>query len=502
MTSSPPSLGQRTSGVLLHPTSLPGGHGIGDLGADAIRFAEFLAESSQSWWQMFPLGHPGMGNSPYQSLSAHAGNPLLVSLDRLREDGLLTADEARYDAPHRSATRVHFKDVWSFKIPRLRVAHGRFASQPRKSSYEEFCEKNAGWLDDYSLFCAIKDPLDGAPWTRWPDDLRERKKAALRQAAEDLKREVDFYRFVQYQFHLQWDALRTFCRSKSIGLIGDVPIFVAHDSADVWANPNLFWLDKRGRPLYVAGTPPDYFSSSGQRWGNPLYRWDRMRRDGYSWWMGRFRSILDHFDAVRLDHFIGFHRFWRIPAEDETAANGEFVPGPRDHFFKTLFRKLGTVQLIAEDLGIVTPEVKALRDKFGLPGMRVLQFAFGNDPEANVYLPHSYQPNCVVYTGTHDNDTTVGWFRDAGGRGSTRNRDDVRREREFVIRYVDTDGEEINWDLIRLALMSVANTAIVPAQDLLGLGSEARMNTPGTTEGNWEWRFEKGDLTSKIAERL
>ena len=358
------------------------------------------------------------------------------------------------------------------------------------------------WLKDYALFCAIKDAMKGAAWTQWPDDLRRRRPWSLRRAAENLKDDVDFYRFVQFQFHRQWNRLRQRCREKGVGLIGDIPIFVAHDSCDVWANPRLFWVDTQGKPIYVAGTPPDYFSATGQRWGNPLYRWEVMKKTGYAWWMHRFRVMFGFFDAIRLDHFIGFQRYWRIPGEEPTAQNGVWVPGPRSHFFKTVQRKLGHVQFIAEDLGLVTPEVKALRDEFDFPGMKVLQFAFGSEPEANNYLPHAYPRNCVVYTGTHDNDTTSGWFHDHGGKNSTRSREDIRREREFTLRYAASDGKEIHWDLIRLAFESVANTAIIPAQDILGLGSEARMNTPGTGDGNWEWRFEKGDFTEKIADRL
>jgi len=497
-----PSLEQRASGVLLHVTSLPGPHGIGDLGPQAHEFVQFLSHASQAWWQMFPLGHPGMGNSPYTSISAHAGNPLLVSLDYLREDGLLTPDELRGDGD-RNPGRVDFERAWAFKLPRLRRAYERFCERSRdRTKFDHFCKKNAAWLDDYALYSALKDEMRGSAWTQWPADLRRRKPSALRQAADDLGREIGFYQFIQFEFDQHWERLRDACRHKGIGLIGDLPIFVAHDSADVWANPDLFYLDGTGNPTFVAGTPPDYFSSTGQRWGNPLYRWNVMKKDGYAWWVTRFKSLFERFDAARLDHFIGFQRCWRIPAKDATAAHGVFMPGPRDHFFQAILRKLGKLELIAEDLGLVTPEVKALRDRFAFPGMRVLQFAFGTDPEAGNYLPYSFPHNCLVYTGTHDNDTTVGWFHDNGSHGGTRNRDEIRRERENVLRYVGTDGREIHWDLIRLAFQSVANTAIIPAQDLLGLGSDARMNTPGTGEGNWEWRFRKGDFDSRVVDRL
>ena len=496
-----PSLTRRSAGVLLHISSLPSPHGIGDLGPQAHEFADFLAGTRQTWWQMFPLGHPGMGNSPYASVSAHAGNPLLISLDTLREDGLLQADELRGEGD-RNASRVDYERAWAFKLPRLRRAYERFTERGRdRSRFEAFCRRSAAWLDDYALFSALKEEMRGAPWTQWPADLRRRKSSALRTAREDLDREVGFYQFVQFEFSSQWERLRDACRKKGIGLIGDIPIFVAHDSADVWANPHLFFLDGRGNPTHVAGTPPDYFSSSGQRWGNPLYRWKEMKKDGYAWWIERFRSLFDCFDAARMDHFIGFQRYWRIPFADDTAMRGTFAPGPRDDFFRTVLKKLPHSQLIAEDLGLVTPEVKALRDRFHFPGMRVLQFAFGSDPEANTYLPHTFIPNCVVYTGTHDNDTTVGWFHD-GGSHAGHNRDEIRREREFALRYLASDGREIHWDMIRLAYGSVANTAIIPAQDLLGLGSSARMNTPGTGEGNWEWRFRRGDFDGRVADRL
>ncbi len=497
-----PSLENRTSGILLHPTSLPGGHGIGDLGPEAHSFIEFLHRTRQTWWQMFPLGHPGFGNSPYAALSSHAGNPLLISLDYLNDDGLLTVDDIRHESDRRK-THVDFAHVWEFKRPRLHLAYERFmASHSGRHDFDAFCTANDSWLRDYSLFCAIKDTMKGVAWQHWPEDLRKRKPATLRSATARVRGEVDFYRFLQWQFHRQWTRLRQHAREKGVGLMGDMPIFVAQDSCDVWAYPNQFWVDAHGNPTYVAGTPPDYFSASGQRWGNPLYRWDVMKRKGYSWWLERFRSMFGYFDAVRIDHFIGFHRCWRIPGDDTTARNGHWTPGPRSHFFKTMIRKLGRIQLVAEDLGLVTPEVKTLRDEFDFPGMKVLQFAFGSESEANNYLPHSYPRNCVVYTGTHDNDTTVGWFHDMGGKNSTRSREDIRREKEFTLRYAGSDGKEIHWDLIRLAFMSVANTAIIPAQDILGLGSEARTNTPGTIEGNWEWRFEKGDFNEKIADRL
>ena len=480
----------RTSGVLLHLSSLPGPHGVGDLGGEAARFASFLRSAGQSWWQMCPLGPPGVSNSPYQVLSAFAGNPLFISLEELVKQRLL---EKRDLTGFPSAPKkTQYADAWQFKKPRFRKAFFRFSIEGglESAAFRAFCRRQAFWLDDYALFCAIKESAGGAPWIAWDKDLRDRRPAALAKAARLRRSTMLYHQFLQFQFFRQWIALKRACAARGIGLIGDVPIFVAHDSADVWANQNLFFLDRAGKPICVAGCPPDYFSRTGQRWGNPLYRWDALRRSGYAWWIKRFTTMFELFDAARLDHFIGFENYWRIPAAHKTAERGRWVKGPGAHFFQTVFGKLGRLNLIAEDLGAVTPAVTALRDKLGLPGMRVLQFAFSGDA-SNPHLPRNYVPNTVAYTGTHDNDTTVGWFRKLSPA-----------ERGRVLNYPGVKGKEIHWDMIGLAVASVANTAVVPAQDLLGLGTEARMNFPGVPLGNWEWRLPKNCLKPDLARRL
>ena len=494
-------LGKRSAGVLLHVTSLPGPHGIGDLGPQAHEFARTLAECGQSWWQMLPISPPGAGDSPYSSLSAFAGNPLLLSLDRLADEGLLSKEDL--SGPGFPKGRVEFSAVERFKKPLLRKAFEVFAAgryPALKKDLVSFQKRRANWLPDYALFAALKEAHGGASWTAWEDGLRRREPKALEAARRSLKKEILFQIFLQHQFSRQWRALHDHCRRLGVGLIGDLPIFVSHDSADVWAHQELFWLDRGGTPLKVAGVPPDYFSSTGQLWGNPLYRWDAMRRSGYAWWVARFAAAFEHFDAVRLDHFIGFHNYWEIPGGAATAEGGRWILAPGAELFETVGKKLGELPLIAEDLGVVTPEVKALRDRFGFPGLRVLQMAFGTDAEADTYKPHNYSANCVVYTGTHDNDTTAGWFESAASAASTRSPEDVARERAAILSYLG-GGAEIHWDMIRLAYMSVAATAVIPAQDLLGLGSEARMNLPGTASGNWGWRLEEAALTPEIRRR-
>ncbi len=500
-----PTLETRSSGILHHPTSLPGPHGIGDIGRPAEQFVRFLADAGQAWWQMLPVGPPGGGGvSPYYATSAFAGNPLLVGLDGLFEDGLLSQNDL---APDRSfpPDQIRFGEVTAFKTPRFRRAFAAFAADRNPDLQEEFYgfrSSCSGWLPDFALFCALKDAHGGRAWSGWPEDLRSRKPSALAGARARLETEVHFHEFIQFAFHRQWTRLRTLAHSLDIGLIGDAPIFVAHDSADVWANPDLFCLDKQGRPTVQAGVPPDYFAKTGQLWGNPLYRWERMRERGYDWWLARLSAILQRFDAVRLDHFIGFHRCWEIPADAETAEHGRWVYVPGRDFFETVQRSLGRIPLIAEDLGIVVPEVKELRDRFHFPGMRVLQFAFGTDLEADNYRPHSYPRRCVVYTGTHDNDTTTGWWNDRGSEASTRTPEQIEREREVVRLYTGTDGKRIAWDMIRVAMVSVADLAVFPIQDLLGLGSEARMNKPGTQEGNWGWRQSPDSLTPESGQAL
>jgi 4-alpha-glucanotransferase len=474
---------------------------MGDLGPGAYRFADFLADSHQGWWQMLPVSPTGFGNSPYMSPSAFAGNELSISLERLADDGLLHLQDAE---PPKDATpeRVNYQAAARFKHAMLRQAFQEFrkraASDPE---FQEFRGQAASWLPDFALFGALRDAHGGAPWTGWDPDVRSRKPQALSAARERLADEVLYQEFLQYEFHRQWVALREYCHQRGVGLIGDIPIFVAHDSVDVWAHPDIFAVDSLGHLTVMAGVPPDYFARDGQLWGNPLYRWDVLRERGYDWWIDRFRTTFDRFDAVRLDHFIGFQRYWEVPADARTARNGRYSPGPGAHFFESVFKTLGPLELIAEDLGNVTPEVVALRNRFDFPGMRVLQFAFA-DGSSCIHLPHTFPRRCAAYTGTHDNDTTAGWFHDRGSPTSTRSPEEIRREHEFVLRYAGTDGREIQWDLIRLALMSVADTAVFPLQDVLGLGSEARMNTPGTSQGNWEWRCPQAALSGEVACRL
>lgn len=498
-----PSLRRRASGVLLHPTSLPGPFGLGDLGPEAHAFLDFLSEAGQTWWQMLPVVEPGVGFSPYSALSAFAGSSLLVSLDRLVQDGLLP--RRRLKAPPRlSRPPADFVGGERFRHDALQEAFEEFertADSASRTAFADFSQSQRSWLEDYALFRALRHERRNAAWWTWEPAVRSREPRALDEARTRLASRLKFERFLQWRFHGDWTLLKVAARARGLGLIGDLPIFVARDSAEVWASPELFWLDEQGRALKVAGVPPDYFAKDGQLWGNPLYRWDRMRESGYRWWIERLRAAFSRFDAVRIDHFIGFHNYWEIPGDAKTAREGRWVPGPGPEFFEDVFAALGEVQLIAEDLGVVTEGVKALRDRFRLPGMKVLQFAFGEDPEARNYQPHRHPRDCVVYTGTHDNDTTVGWWRDRGSKVSTRSPAQIKRERAFAMRYLGSDGREIHWDMIRAALASPADTAVIPAQDLLGLGSEARMNLPGVAEGNWVWRL-KSRLSPRVAARL
>ncbi|MBM4270068.1 MAG: 4-alpha-glucanotransferase [Deltaproteobacteria bacterium] len=494
-----PSLSQRASGVLLHPTSLPGGPGVGDLGG-AKEIVEFLAAAAQSWWQMLPIGPP-RNASPYKALSVFAGDGRLVSLEDLRVRGLLPRTRAlrstRVGARRTTEAprRADFAQARREREPRLREAFATFRSDAgarERRALERFARANATWLPDYALFQALRREQRGRPWTEWPSDLRKRRPAALAAARRRLADEIAYHELVQWIFDEQWSAVRAHAARRGIALLGDVPIYVDHDSADVWSHPELFWLDRSGRSSQVAGVPPDYFSATGQLWGNPLYRWDALAQTGFRWWIDRLRYALRRFDALRLDHFIGFARYWAIPAGAADARSGRYRRGPRDALFRALFGALGRVELVAEDLGSVTREVIELRDRLGLPGMRVLQFAFLPGEEGS--RPWTIPERCVVYPGTHDNDTAAGWFH---RRGRT-----AQRERELVRSYLGTDGREIHWDLIRTALASPANVAIVAAQDLLGLGSESRLNTPGAARGNWAWRLRPGELAGGVARRL
>lgn len=493
----------RQSGILLHPTSLPGRFGVGDLGPEAYRFADLLAETGQGLWQVLPLGPTGYGDSPYQCFSAFAGNPLLVSPEKLREEGLLTtADLAK--APAFPEESVDFGAVIDFKRSVLKHAFARFqktASTTARQGFEGFRREQAGWLGDFALFMALKDAHRGASWTTWERQIKIRRPHAVEQARRDLEAEARAHEFAQYLFFRQWQELRTYVHAHAIQIMGDVPIFVAHDSADVWAHPELFVLAADGSPAVVAGVPPDYFSATGQLWGNPLYRWDMMTRTGYAWWIERFRAVLGLVDLVRLDHFRGFEAYWEVPGKDKTAVNGRWVKGPGGVLFEALEAALGPLPIVAENLGVITPEVEALRERFGFPGMAILQFAFGSDDSAESFKPHNYPRHLVVYTGTHDNDTIAGWW--SGGAGdSTRTQDDVEAERDNCRQYLGTEGREIHWAFVRAVLASVADLAVIPLQDVLGLGSEARMNVPAKPNGNWHWRFSWDQVTSQVGRRL
>jgi 4-alpha-glucanotransferase len=495
----------RASGILLHPTSLPGPFGIGDLGPEAYAFADFLEAAGQSLWQVLPLGPTGYGDSPYACYSAFAGNALLISLDELVREGLLTKDDVATMHPF-AADRVEFDVVHRYKESMLRIAFDAFrlaANSELKAPFADFCREQSAWLDDYALFRALKNIYNGKAWNQWQPELARRNVASLEMLRSQsfFSQDIEAQKFFQFLFFRQWFALKAHCNRRGIQLVGDIPIFVAHDSADVWTNPDQFKLNDDGSPIVVAGVPPDYFSATGQLWGNPLYNWDRMRADGFKWWIERVRATLAMFDIARIDHFRGFAACWEIPGGDKTAERGRWVEAPGRELFTAIRAALGQLPIIAEDLGVITPDVESLRDDFSLPGMRILQFGFSSDSK-NIDLPHNYHQNVVVYTGTHDNDTAVGWFTSVAGAGSTRDAAQIEREREFCLKYLATDGEEINWDFIRAVLASVANTAIVPLQDVLGLGTEARMNLPNSTEGNWSWRFKAGELTNETAARL
>jgi 4-alpha-glucanotransferase len=484
---------RRSSGLLLHVTSLPGRHGSGDLGREALRFVDFCADAGQTWWQMLPVGPPGPPpwNSPYSSPSSAAGSPNLVSLEALARDGLLTPRDLRPPAGASDAA-VGFETVNAFRAQRLRAAHERFRREPGRlqQTFDAFRRRERAWLDDFALFGALKDCYGGAAWTQWPSDLRSRSPAALARAARDLAGEVDYHRFVQFLFDRQWQAVRAHARRRGVGLIGDVPIYVIHDSADVWCDPGLFRLDRSGRPTHVSGVPPDAFSADGQRWGHPQYDWPAHGRQKFRWWVARFARTFRLFDGVRIDHFLGFNRVWSIPAASPTARSGRWVRSPGRELFETLRRELGEKPIIAEDLGALTPQAAALRDRFGFPGMRVFHFGFGGDD--TYHRPHAYPHNAVAYTGTHDNDTTVGWFRSLRPAA-------VRRD---VLTYTGGTGRTVHRDAVRAVMVSPANTAIFPVQDLLGLDGRSRMNTPGTAEGNWGWRVRRGALTTSLAREL
>jgi len=484
----------RASGVLLHVTSLPSPYGVGDVGPMAMRWIDLLHETGQSWWQSLPLGPTGYGNSPYQPLSSFAGNGLLISPDWLIEDGLLRRSDC--NVSWCSETQLDFDKVTSFKHGLLEIAWSNFSvarSPELKVAFEQFCHEQAHWLDDYALFRALKASHDGACYMDWPTELVQRQPAALAEARRDLANQIQKSRFAQFLLYRQGARLKEHAREKGIRLIGDLPFFVSPDSSDVWANPELFLLDEQLRPQFVAGVPPDYFSSNGQLWGNPVYDWDAHRRTGYRWYIDRLRSLLAHVDAVRLDHFRGFAAAWHVPAGANTAQSGHWVPGPAADLFHAIEAKLGALPFLVEDLGIITPEVYALRDRFHLPGTRVLQFAFDGQSN-NPHLPENYTPNTVVYTGTHDNAPSREWYEEL-----------LEDQRQNLWRYLKTpptDSSYVAWSLIRLAWSSMAALAIAPLQDLLNLGAEARMNVPGRADGNWAWRCTEDMLTGPYLQSL
>jgi 4-alpha-glucanotransferase len=492
----------RRSGILLHPTSLPGPHGSGDLGPAACHFVDWLAVGGQTLWQVLPLGGIGPGNSPYMSPSAFAGNELLIDLARLREAGWLNDVDLRPTASLHHK-RVDYDAVRPFRMSRLRLAAERFFADTRQDArhdYLAFCGEEGDWLEDYALFMALGSKLgpDGKVWQDLPAELVHRKSQALGEAARALAGECDFWKFCQWCFDRQWAALRKYANERGVRIIGDIPIFVSANSADVWAHQRLFDLDESGYPRVVAGVPPDYFSTTGQRWGNPLYKWEEHEKDAYLWWTKRMRRMLKLCDIVRIDHFRGFESYWEIPAGSPTAVDGQWRKGPGLALFTEMRKALGLkhgkgsdgFQIIAEDLGIITPEVTALRKAVDFPGMRILQFAFDGKND-NLYLPHNFEPQTVVYTGTHDNDTTCGWWESL-----------QEAERDYVRRYLCIDGASIQWEMIHAASVSVAAVSIVPMQDVLGLDASARMNRPGVTAGYWEWRFTWDQVAPWHAERL
>lgn len=474
-------LDTRASGVLLHPTSLPGDTGIGSMNPHLRRFLDFLQTSGFSYWQVCPLGPTGYGDSPYQSFSTFAGNPYLIDLHQLVGAGLLhDADLVALQVLE--GARVDFGKLYERFWPILETAWERFQANrtllPAEwGDFEQFKQDKADWLEGYALFMALKEKFGGKPWLEWPTQYRSFDSAQDNKAAEGIEDRVEAQMFYQFLFFSQWDAVREMARQRGISIIGDVPIFVALDSADVWSDPELFQLGRDGKPKAVAGVPPDYFAPKGQLWGNPLFDWKRMEKDGYAWWIRRMEAAASLYDVIRIDHFRGFQDYWSVPASHKDASKGKWMPGPGIDFFAKLKSALPGLKMIAEDLGVITDDVRKLRDESGLPGMAVLQFAFGGGAD-NLYLPHNLSQNCVIYPGTHDNDTTIGWYQ-----GTT---DSVRHH---VRQYFRVSGQEINWDFIRSAYSSTARLAIIPMQDLMNLGAEARFNTPGVAEGNWQWRY-------------
>ena len=508
------SLHHRSCGVLMHLTSLPGGYGIGDLGASARRFADFLVEAGQTWWQMLPVHPVGPGDSPYSSPSAFAGNPLLIDLDVLIAEGMLSRKELPRVSPA-GTTKTRYATVIHERENLLRLAFKRYQNKHRKhASVENFDYENRHWLDDYALYRALKKAHNQASWITWDTGTRSRQSTVLNEARRALRDEINYQRFIQYQFFRQWQKFKYYCNSKGVGLIGDMPIFVDLDSCDVWTHRDLFRVDTKGRMRVVSGAPPDAFIATGQKWGHPLYRWSKHEATGFTWWIDRLRHMLTLFDAVRVDHFLGFHRCWAIPGDAPTAESGRWSASPGQVLFTAATEALGPLPVIVEDLGVVVPAALELRDRFGFLGMRILQNAFGENGQYD--RPHHYTRRCVAYTGTHDNDTTVGWFKSLP-RGDRRQSIGSRRGRHHsvgqgvgsdlttqqrVLRYTGTDGRQIHWDFVRLLYMSVANLTIVPMQDFIGLDSRSRMNIPGTPNGNWHWRLPGDAVSTELPDQL
>ena len=485
---------ERSSGILFHPTSLPGKYGIGTLGKEAYAFIDFLKKSRQKLWQIFPLGPTGYGDSPYQSFSSFAGNPYLIDFDLLIEAHLLSEEDLRDIFFGDNEEYIDYGAIYNQKYPLLRKAYENFKSSDNhemRENLEHFKRENASWLNDYSLYISLKNHFNGLPWNEWAHDIKNREHGAMEHYKNELADDIEYHNFIQFLFFKQWGDVKRYANENGIKIIGDIPIFVAADSSDAWANPEIFLFDEERKPVKVAGVPPDYFSATGQLWGNPLYNWQKLKETNYSWWVERVRANLSTCDIIRIDHFRGFEAYWAVPYGDDTAINGQWEPGPGIDLFNAIKSQLGELPIIAEDLGLMTQGVIDLREATGFPGMKILGFAFDSGEE-NDYLPHTYTKNCVVYTGTHDNDTLIGWFQKA-----------KEEDRQFARDYLNSrSDDEIHWDAIRGAWSSVASMAISPVQDFLGLGSEARINTPGVASGNWQWRLKQGVLNNELAERI
>lgn len=483
---------KRSSAILLHPTSLPGKQGIGTLGKEAYKFIDFLIQAGQKLWQICPIGPTGYGDSPYASFSAFAGNPFLIDLEDLIEKSYLEESDIEFLKDF-SNEKVEYEKVYNTKFNILKKAYEKCKKSKDdifQEKFENFINNNNYWIEDYAMFMAIKHHFSGKSWEEWDDDIRLREKDAMEKYSMILKDEIDFLKFVQYIFFDQWNRLKTYANNNFIQIIGDIPIYVAMDSSDAWANPEVFLFNEDRKPIAVAGVPPDYFSATGQLWGNPLYNWEYMEKEGFSWWLNRIKLNREIADILRFDHFRGFAAYWAVPAKDNTAINGVWEQAKGYELFEKIVETYGDINMIAEDLGTITPDVLKLRDDFSFPGMKILQFAFDTE-EGNNALPHEYIQNTTVYTGSHDNDTIKGWFDNASVK-----------DKEYAKKYINSDGKDIVWDLIRAAWASVSVIAVTNLQDILELGSEARMNTPGTLGGNWEWRYKDGDLTQELVDKL